>query len=146
MPVLNAAFMGGSPLVQVAIGVSMPRSNALVAAGRQPPNPQLCLALLDTGASGTCVDPSILTSLALTPTGSTNVVTPSSAVPHQCGMFDVSLIIFMNNQQLHLASLTIPVMGLPLVHQGFAAIIGRDVLAQGMLVYNGKQGQLTLSF
>ena len=147
MPVLTAAFQAGVPLVRIAVGVSEPRQGALQAVSQPIPDPQGCLALLDTGASHSCVDPTILAALGLSPTGSVSVLTASSGTtPHACRQFDVALVIFMDNQQIHLASLTIPVMELDLVNQGFGALIGRDVLSQGLLVYNGKRGELMLSF
>lgn len=147
MPLLTAPFQQGAPLIRVAVGVSEPRANALQAAGQPIPGHQLCLGLVDTGASHTCVDPSILTALSLPPTGSTTVVTASSgSTPHPCSQYDVSLVIMMNDQQMHLASLTIPVMELQIINQGFGVLVGRDVLSQALMVYNGKQGELLLSF
>jgi predicted aspartyl protease len=147
MAALTASFQSGAPIIRVAIGVSEPRQHALQAALQPVPNPQACLALLDTGASHTCVDPTILSALNLSPTGSANVLTASSGtIPHACRQFDVALVIFMDNQQMHLASLTIPVVELELMNQGFGALIGRDVLSQGLLVYDGKRGELRLSF
>jgi predicted aspartyl protease len=49
-----------------------------LAAENQPqPSPIQVRALIDTGASHTCVDPSVLRPLNLTPTGSTHVSSPS---------------------------------------------------------------------
>ena len=70
----------------------------------------------------------------------------SGAEAHPCYEYDVSLAIFMNNQQLHLVSLAIPVVELQLINSGFGVLVGRDVLARGILVYNGKNGELSLSF
>jgi len=48
--------------------------------------------------------------------------------------------------QLHVASMTIPVIESQLLSQGIHALIGRDVLAGGMFVYNGKANTISLAF
>jgi hypothetical protein len=103
--------------------------------------------LIDTGASVTCIDPSIIAQLELSPTTRATVHTPSSGQGgHECNMYDVSLAIFMDSGQLHLASLTIPVAEAELSHQGVDALIGRDVLSKALLVYNGVAGEFSISF
>jgi hypothetical protein len=52
----------------------------------------------------------------------------------------------MGPADVHVASMTTPVVEANLAHQGFEALIGRDVLAQGLLVYDGKAGNLSLAF
>jgi hypothetical protein len=53
--------------------------------------------------------------------------------------------ILLDPPALHV-TLTIPVVETPLASQGFQALVGRDILNQGLLVYSGKSGQLTLAF
>jgi hypothetical protein len=82
----------------------------------------------------------------LVPTGTINIVTPSTgAVPHVCNQYDIALVILMA-QQLHVASLTIPVVEAQLLNQGIHALIGRDVLASSLFVYNGKANTISLAF
>lgn len=66
------------PLLNAVISVSAARHNALISGGLPVPAPQVIRALVDTGASVTSIDPSVLTALNLTPTGSTLVHTPST--------------------------------------------------------------------
>ncbi len=42
--------------------------------------------------------------------------------------------------------LTLPVIEAHLAHQGFQVLIGRDVLAHGIMVFNGVQRSITLAF
>ncbi len=49
-------------------------------------------------------------------------------------------------QQFHVASFVLPVIESRLLNQGFHVLIGRDVLAGGMLIYNGRAGTFSLAF
>src|SRR6266446_1508046 len=82
------------PVLNAYIGVSLARAEALTKANQAVPNPVGIRALVDTGASCTCVDPVVFLSLGLTPTGSIAMFTPSTgANPHQADQYDVSLAI-----------------------------------------------------
>ena len=59
----------GGLILTAVIGVSRSRQEALVAAEQPVPNGVTVEALVDTGASSTCVDPSVLDQLSLSPTG-----------------------------------------------------------------------------
>ena len=106
------------------------------------PEDVLTRALVDTGASGTCIDPKILsTKLQLTPTGQTQVHTPSSGKkPHLADVYDVSLKIYGPTLDQVLEFPVIPVMACDLSAQGIQALIGRDILSKCVLVYNGAVG------
>jgi predicted aspartyl protease len=50
--------------------------------------------LIDTGACGVCIDPSITQQLGLQPTGSCEMLTPSTgAVPQIAAVYDISIKI-----------------------------------------------------
>jgi Aspartyl protease len=135
-------------VINAAIGVSEARSAALVAAKQPIPGVVVIRALLDTGASGTCIDPTLLKGLGLTPTGNIQCHTPSTgAAPHSADSYDVSLAIYSDVTQpyLHLPTLAVMASDLFAV-QGIHALIGRDVLASCLLTYNGSMGQFTLAF
>jgi hypothetical protein len=57
MPHLTVPFGRDGPLVDLFVGVSHQRRSALVAANLQVPDFQIAKALIDTGASCTCIDP-----------------------------------------------------------------------------------------
>lgn len=140
----------GGPILNVVLGASEARIAALTAANVPVPNPVPIRGLLDTGASGTCIDPAILVgNLGLTPRGQIDAFTPSTGTtPHKADLYDVSLRILAatsNDPQLYHG--TIPVMASDLfAAQGIHALIGRDVLAGCLLVYNGATGLFTLAF
>jgi len=136
------------PVLSAFVAVSQARHAALTAAGQPVPSPVPIRALVDTGASCTCVDASVLAALGLTPTGSTQMMTPSTgATPHEALQYDVALAIPAappNPQPFY--KHTLPVVGSELSIQGIDALIGRDILKDCLLTYNGVVGFFTLAF
>lgn len=134
------------PIVTAHVCVSTSRIQALSAAGQSIPNPVQVLGLLDTGASGTAVDLSVLTSLGLTPTGTIDVNTPTTGnTPQPADQYDVGFLIPAPGGA-PLFSQTLPVIASELFStQGFHALIGRDILSQCVFMYNGS-GFFTLSY
>ncbi|MGB8525089.1 MAG: aspartyl protease family protein, partial [Candidatus Acidiferrales bacterium] len=120
------------------IGVSAAKATALTTAKQPVPNRVQISAMIDTGASGTCIDPSILKALGLTPTGKATVNTPTTgATPEIKDQYDVSLTVpgaVATHAPLFVP--TLAVIEAELLFQGFHALIGRDVLATCVLVYN----------
>jgi hypothetical protein len=147
MPHFTAGFSLGAPIVDLILGVSEARLNALQAAGLPWPTPRSIRGLVDTGASHTCVDPAVLTALQLSPTGSVPVLTPSTgSIPIDADTYDVSLIIpnlgqaglIMKNMQVTATDL--------LAAQGFHALVGRDVLSHCILICNGSQSTFSIAY
>ena len=135
----------GGPILDLGIAVSEPHERALRAANKPVPPPVRIRALVDTGASGTCVDPTCLKSLGLTSKGQTPIRTPSTgATPHFCDQYDVSIILLHKSITLRLAA--VPIIASDLAIQGIQALLGRDVLSRCLLVYDGSAGSFTLSF
>jgi len=60
--------------------------------------------------------------------------------------YDVGLAIFGRREDPPLIHRTIPVIGTDLSAQGIDALVGRDVLKDCVLVYNGGTGTFTLAF
>lgn len=146
MPLIHRAFDNGRPMISAIVGVSEPKRVAMVSAGLTPPSSVVLNLLIDTGASGTALDPDALASLNLTPTGAIFMQTPSTgASPVMCNQYDVSLIIpavkgapfVIDAQAIIEASLR---------SQGFDGLLGRDVLQQCVLFYNSPLGGYTLAY
>ena len=127
-------------MCQVRIGVSEPAANLLRQQSQPVPNPVEITALIDTGVSGTAVKPEVIRQLQSTPRGVTNIATPSSAA-HPCNVYDVSLT-FANGVIVPV----ITVIEVPLEGQVIQGLIGRDVLAHGILIYSGYTNTFSLSF
>jgi hypothetical protein len=135
-------------MIAAFVGVSQARAQALTDAGQSVPQPVPIQAMLDTGASNTCVDPGVLDQLGLSPTGVIQMVTPSTgSAPAQAEQYDVSLVIFSMLGHPPLLHLTIPVTKSHLhALQGFHALIGRDVLKGCLLAYDGQSGLFSLAY
>ena len=148
MPHFTLQLSPQGPLLNAVISISKERTAALTAANQPIPNPVSIRALVDTGASTTCIDPSILQALSLTPTGNIKMVTPSTGkTPVDIDQYDVSIMIPAALNQIPFHLHTIPVACTDLVSsQGFHALIGRDILSHCLLTYNGSMAVFTLAF
>ena len=147
MPHFTLQISQQGPLLVAYIGVSQARHAALTAAGQPIPNGVQIQALVDTGASGSCVDPAVLQSLGLTPTGVTTISTPSSPA-HVAQQYDVSIAVpgSTATHNPYIAA-NVPVVAAQLsAPQGFQALFGRDILGDCLLVYNGPMGYFTLAW
>ena len=138
----------GYLMVPAMVGVSHARRTALIASKQAVPTPVQVQALIDTGATGTCVDPSVLNQLNLSPTGNTLVHTPSTAgQPVAADTYDVSLTVHGRTGQLPLMHHTVPVLASHLLAaQGFHVIIGIDILKGCLLAYDGANGLFSLAY
>ena len=133
-------------MVAIIIGVSQARRDALRASNQPIPPPQRIRGLVDTGASCTCVDVSILQALNLQPTGTVPVHTPSTGPnPYPANQYDVSITLH-HLPHLSFSIANIPVVDSDLSIQGIDALIGRDILENALLVYDGYTGIFTLAF
>jgi hypothetical protein len=108
MPHLTMQIAPGGPLVDILVGVSQARQEALLRAGQPVPQVVQIRALIDTGASATCIDPAELQKLGLSPTGVIAVHTPSTGnQAHNLNQYDVSLILLHPNLQLRLGTIAV---------------------------------------
>ncbi len=78
MPFLNAAVDPEGLIIEVGIALSTPRVEALKRAGLAPISPIWVPAMLDTGASCSVVDSSVVASLKLIQAGTVQGHTPST--------------------------------------------------------------------
>lgn len=120
----------------------------LTEAGQALPDGQSIDALIDTGASISGVDPTILAALCLSPTGQTQILSASSgAVGVSVPTYDVCIGIYAARPgDLHHISDTIRVTATDLSSRPFKALIGTDVLSKCILHYNGADALFTLAY
>lgn len=149
MPNFTLQIDAAGPIVKATVDVSKGRRDALVAAGLEIPAGRIIRALVDTGASISSIEPEVLNILGLTPTGTIELVTPSTgAGTHTTNTYDVDFTIAgttPNDSTLVLENLRITSSQL-FLQQGIHALIGRDILSRCILIYNGSIAHFTLSY
>lgn len=135
------------PLIQIQIEVPTALAESLRLGGLPIPNPVDGLALIDTGATLTSIHAPILVGLGIQPIGIANVGTAGgpqqqSTYPARFSFPGTALPGFEMAR----------VMGCDLTGQvapnqrPVVGLIGRDVLMNAILVYNGSAGMFSLSF
>jgi len=145
MPHFTINISQAGPLLDVLIGVSQAKAKVLIDAGNPVPKPMLARALVDTGASCTVIDPETIKKLGLTPTGIGSTITATTgSVPHDAELYDISILIPIGSEFKGFPS--VPIMALDLAPCGIQVLIGRDLLGQGLFIYDGLSKLYTLSF
>lgn len=125
------------PVVQVTVTIEQNAGKALLSQGKTVPT-KTGWALIDTGASNTCIDDKVAKELGL-PVIDVGNMQSASHEKHQCNVYPVQIItpvVTLNSPRT---------MGASLESQGLLVLIGRDVLQVCNLFYNGVAGQFTLS-
>src|SRR3989344_8624926 len=99
--------------------------------GKQVPEPVICKAIVDTGASGCTIKPEIPEKLGLKPIGTTKINTASHK-DNECYQYFLRMVI--PAQGIFWEGIFV---GTPLDGQDISCLIGRDLLNISVLVYNG---------
>lgn len=148
MPHLSGPITPWGPLINISVGVSGPRAVALAQAGQAIPQRIIAKLVVDTGASGTALDCTILQQLGLTPTGNIEIHTPSTpGIPHSALQYDISILIFGANAMMPIFGLhALPVIDGQFKPQGVDGLLGRDVLGGARLTYFGSDNWYGISF
>ena len=152
MPIFNSFYLEQGNKVNPAI---LQRKGPVVPVEVHPPNslmkylsdqklplpqPATGYALFDTGASMTCVDNAIIQSLGVQSVGEGKVFTPSGEALQS--LYPSKLVFpTLSSMEVNFNS----VFGAQLKFQNIIALIGRDVLRNMVLTYNGPGGFVTIS-
>jgi hypothetical protein len=151
----SAVLQTMGPLL--AVNVHQPKAlvQLLSSSGQPVASPVGGLALIDTGATNTCVDGAVLQKLGMAPIGVLTSLTAAGPAPQS--MYPVRLefpsegldLEFSSVAGVNLTGQSVPVVP-PGGQQGqqmpIIALVGRDVLSRCVLIYNGTGGFFTLSF
>ena len=144
MPILNfrtepAVLTRSGPLVPAILAVSDAHRQILARRGEPAPDTIDGFALIDTGASGTCVDQEAAAKVGL-PVIDRAMMNSASHAKHEVPVYSGKLVVpeFIDiNMEC--------AMGASLDGQNLIALIGRDLLQAAVLVYNGMDGTASLS-
>ena len=107
--------------------------------GKPLPAPISIRALIDTGATNCVVKEDIPTALGLTPKDVIGINIPSTK-NHRAYRYFMRMIIPSTNITYEGLFTALPLDG-----QNISSLIGRDLLAFGLLIYIGNSNQFTLS-
>jgi hypothetical protein len=116
--------------------------------GNPVPPPAEVVALIDTGAEVTCLDPSVIARLGVSPTIVTLVNAPAAGGVGSTLRYDVDLEV-PHPSNPSVTPLEIPeleVLEMQLNSFGVEAILDRDVLASCVLIYDGVGNSFTLTY
>jgi len=128
----------GAILPNIEISIPQILMDELTKKGTPIPKPITGNALIDTGASASVVDLSVISSLQISPVGVATVLT--TAGPVQRNLFPIRFV---------LPGLVIDVsavLGADLKPFGIVGLIGRDILSLFLMIYHGRAGMITLAF
>ena len=139
-----AALAAAGPVLQEEVNLPQPLINLLSSQNRSIPAASPGFALIDTGASRTCVDSPVLSNLGINPIGVVAMGTAGGST--SCLLYPARLSFPVINLVIDFGSVAAvnlqgqKVNGTPLV-----ALIGRDVLSRCLLIYSGTDGFFTLA-
>jgi hypothetical protein len=101
--------------------------------------------IIDTGADTTMISEQFVRTLQLPVIDQRPILTSSSnGLPEMCNVYDVELTLVGKSGQ-PFRGFHLPVFGRPLLNQSTDGMIGRDILDQLVLTYDGPRKQFTLS-
>jgi hypothetical protein len=139
-------------VLSVEIGLAAANVQQLRQAGKPVPPPRTVRALIDTGTDATCVDPQVLAPLIaaanLQPNRFLFSHMPAAGGMSPVSEYDVSLTLLhpSGNPRAHRIFRNHPVLEQSLGPLPYQALLGRDVLASCLLIYDGPSASFTLAF
>ncbi len=134
------------PLIRVGVSVSRARAAALQSASQPIPPIEWIVALIDTGASRTAVDRTVISKLGLTPTGSVLISTPSTGQnPAPMNTYDVGIVLY-DHEDKFIIDRPAEVTANDLSKCGCQMLLGTDILKRCLFVYDGRAERFSLAF
>lgn len=139
-----AGLQARGPLLQVALSVLDPQAAVLTERGEVVPVVS-GLALIDTGASTTCVDDAAANEARLPAVDTARM--SSASGPSQVSVYagKIALVQPSGSDGTSAVIDAHQALGVNIREQGILALIGRDLLRSCILIYNGLEAQYTLA-
>ena len=135
------------PILPVEVTIPTPLADILTKQNKPIPQPKSGWALIDTGATRTCVDADAITQLGVNPIGRAKI--HGSAGKHEVNIFPAHFRFptFQGGFEIDFtATLGVDIKAQQFNKQPIIVLIGRDVLSRCIFIYNGTLGVYTLSF
>ncbi len=136
----NLTFTG--PLIQVDIGLPSQLRNILEKEKKKIPKPIRTNALIDTGASKSCISSRIANEFKFNPV---DIVTMQTAGnPHQTNAYYIFVDLINTFGQPILFD-PLKVLEAPLIGQNIGFLVGRDILQRMTFIYTGFTNTILLA-
>lgn len=149
MPEFDSPFTPyEGPVVRVRVHYSRAELMRRHRGGTAAPQPVDVNALIDTGAESSCVDEAIVRRLGLLSYGPGLTNAPAIGGLYATADYDCSISVLhpSGDRNHNLVAPNLVVTMLPLATLGYDALIGRDVLARCVLLYDGMAGTFRLTY
>lgn len=109
-----------------------------------PPAPVAGLALIDTGATNSCVDNKVIASLGVKPVGIIKTGTAGGVVEQH--VYPAKFRFPVEGMEVEFnRAVGVDLTGQTVAGHDIIALIGRDLLTRWVLIYNGPGGFFTLA-
>ena len=128
----------GGPIFPIEVSLPQTLADYLTKQGVPVPPSIKGNALVDSGASISAVDLSVISSLQISPVGVATISTAAGSV--QRDLYPARFIL------PHLVAEFETVIGADLRPQGLVALIGREFLSRFLMIYHGNAGRVILAF
>ena len=139
------ALATGGPVLPVEILIPSALSQLLAQNNSPIPAPLTGFALIDTGATHSCVDATKFAALGVNPTGTIQIGTSSGSFSKST--YPAKFRFPTANFELEFSTVIGADLSQQVIHGvELVALLGRDFLTHCLLVYNGPVGLFTLSF
>jgi hypothetical protein len=127
------------------VGLTKTEAAQVLATGNSVPVPLYVTALVDAGCETTAVDPLIAQDLGLVTVGIGSTITPSTGQqPHYSPLYRIALAL--NDPAMKVNAQELTVIEAELDFNGFQVLLGRDVLRECVLIYDGPGKAFLLTY
>ena len=139
----NILFLSG-PIINIVISLPVVLADLYNKQGKSIPQPKTGIALIDTGATKSCVHNSVMKDLAINPIGV--IISHTANGPKQCNLFPAHFTFPATNIEIDFTSVVeVDLTGQVFDGQQIIALIGRDVLTKTIFIYNGPIGMYSIA-
>ena len=135
----NSSLVQTGPIIEVVIFPPQPVAQQMQKEGKQVPSYK-AIALIDTGASSTCISDEIVQKLGLVSFDVQNVHT--AVGPSAQLLYDIGVGLPISQPNL----LAVQAPCADLSGQTFHVLLGRDILSMCSMFYNGKDNSFVLHY
>src|SRR6266446_2806673 len=142
--ITHAVLASNGPILDISVSIPQALANLYARQQIPLPSPITGIALIDTGATRSCVHRPIMSQLGVNPIGV--VTTGTAAGPASHNLFPTHFTFPAGGIDLDFSAVAgVDLSGQIINGQQLIALIGRDVLSRGIFVYNGPLGAFTFA-